>query len=234
MIRRILLAALSLSISVPLFAGLSAKYKDWPSTPQGYFMTAAERAQWATLTSDGDAEKFVQQFLAARGGEFPAEVAKRAEMADKYLTIGKTPGSKTLRGKAIILLGPPAAMDVHDAAEDEAKGRSRGMGEAISRAGGMDNATASGKNGTKIAGAGGVTPNDALGATVSSLDAARVKRHYSFTFQNDITKQLDKTSLVVNIVADPASGKDELANRADDADLQKAFETAAQASVVKK
>ena len=52
-------------------------------------------------TSFGDPE--------LRGGEaFVKEVDQNAVQADKYLSIGKTPGSLTGRGKMMILLGPAA------------------------------------------------------------------------------------------------------------------------------
>jgi hypothetical protein len=91
------------------FAGLSDKYKDWPRTPPAYFMTNAERAQWSGLKTDGEAEQFVSDYIAKRGGDaFVNEVAHAVEQTDKYLSIGKTPGSLTVRGKMMILLGPVA------------------------------------------------------------------------------------------------------------------------------
>ena len=231
--RRIVVAVVSLFTALPLFAGLSAKYKDWPSTPQGYFMTSAERAQWAAITTDAEAETFIQQFLAARGGQFPADVAKRAEMADKYLTIGKTPGSKTLRGRTIILLGPPVSMDVHDVRQASAHGSARSMGEVVARSGGADNTTGKPVSGA-MAWAGGVAPTDALGSAMTSVDPEKIVRYYSFAFQNDLVKKLDKTSLVVNVIADTSTGKDELAEHANAAEMEKAFELAAEMSIVKK
>ena len=231
MIRRILIAVLAIAFAVPLFAGLSAKHKEWPSTPQGYFMTAAERAQWAALTTDDEAEKFIQQFLAVRGGQFPAEVAKRAEMADKYLTIGKMPGSKTLRGKTIILLGPPASMDVRDAVEGEGENNARAFGQAVARTGGETTVVTDAPR--SAAGAGGMQINDSMQSTARNVEAVKARRYYTFTFQNDLVKKLDKTSLVVGIVAD-SSGKDEFASRSVRADADKAFELAAETSRVKK
>ena len=222
--RRILVAVVSLFTALPLFAGLSAKYKEWPSSPQGYFMTSAERAQWATLTNDQDAEKFIQQFLAARGGGFAAEVAKRTEMADKYLTIGKTPGSKTLRGRTIILLGPPASMDVRDATEGEGHANARALGESINRYG------ADGGSGSS---AGGMRVNENMQTSISPLDTVKAHRYYSFTFRNEITKKLDKSSLIVNIAVDPRDGRDEFASRSEAPEIEKAFELAAQMSIVK-
>ena len=221
MTRPIVVFALSLFISVPLFAGLSAKYKEWPSTPQGMFMTSAERAQWATVTTDADAETFIQQFLAARGGGFPAEVAKRTEMADKYLTVGKTPGSKTLRGKVIILLGPPTSMDVTQSEEGEGRKGTSAFSEAMTK-----------QQAANPAGA--MHVNDDVGMGIGGgLQATKLKRYYSFTFQNELAKKLDQKAIVVKIVADGQDGRDQLVTRSDAPELEKAFEKAAEMSVLK-
>src|SRR5439155_23023455 len=112
--RRFLPSIAIMALLVPsLMAGGLSKYKDWPSSPQGYFMTSAERADWkANVKTDDEAEQFVNKFLASRGPGFAEDVAKRAEMADKHLTIGSLPASRTLRGKIVILLGPPSAFNV--------------------------------------------------------------------------------------------------------------------------
>src|SRR5436309_1262717 len=109
--RTLALLVLFLVPSVLFAAKLSKKYKDWPSSPQAYFMTKAERLQWATVINDEQAETFINEFVAKRGPDFAAQLADRVTNADKYLTIAKTkPGSQTLRGKVIVLLGPPSAL----------------------------------------------------------------------------------------------------------------------------
>lgn len=105
------LFALLALLAVPAIAQLS-KYKDWGDSPQAYFMTKGEHETWSGIHNDTDAEKFVNKFLASRGPGFADEVAKRAAIADKYMTVGKTPGSQTLRGKTIILLGPPSSFNI--------------------------------------------------------------------------------------------------------------------------
>lgn len=91
-------------------AGVSKNYKDWPKTPVGYYLTNAEKKEWSAIQSDAEAEQFIKDFVAKRGGDaFTREVAQNAEKADKYLSIGKTPGSETVRGKMMILLGPTVA-----------------------------------------------------------------------------------------------------------------------------
>src|SRR5258707_14566756 len=99
--------------AVALLAGGLSKYKAWDKSPQGYLMTADERAQWASsVKSDEDAEKFVQAFLAKRGPNFPKEVEQAAAAADKYFTVGTIKGSSTERGKLVIVLGPPGGISL--------------------------------------------------------------------------------------------------------------------------
>jgi hypothetical protein len=105
-----IVAVTLLLCAVAAYAGVSRSYKDWPKTPIGYYMPNEEKKQWAALQSDAEAEQFIKDFVAKRGGDaFAREVAQNAEKADKYLTIGKTPGSETVRGKMMILLGPTVA-----------------------------------------------------------------------------------------------------------------------------
>src|SRR5579863_1025525 len=100
---KIALAAIVLLLPALANAERSSKYKEWSSSPEAYFMTRADREQWAAVKTDGEAEQFIKSFEAARKPGFAEEVAKRVQVADKYLTVGKTPGSRTLRGKVIIL-----------------------------------------------------------------------------------------------------------------------------------
>lgn len=44
-----------------------AKYKDWDKTPEAYFLTPAERAEWKKVSTDEDAEKFIGLYFAKRG-----------------------------------------------------------------------------------------------------------------------------------------------------------------------
>lgn len=102
-------AALAVAL---LFAANLGKYQQWAESPQGYFMTKAERAEWSKLTTEADAAKFVEAFLAARGPTFAADVAARAREADDNLTVAGKRGSRTLRGKITILLGRPVSVTI--------------------------------------------------------------------------------------------------------------------------
>ena len=134
-----LLAILVIAVALGALADPPGKYKDWANSPQGYFMTKAERAQWAAIKTDIDAEQFVTKFLASRGPDFPALVADRVAAADKYLTYGKTPGSQTLRGKVIVLLGPPTSFGVSErTAKRSGEGTSGGAVEMAAGGAGLD------------------------------------------------------------------------------------------------
>jgi GWxTD domain-containing protein len=107
-------AAITIALcATSLAAGVSGVYKDWPRSPAGYYMTVDERKQWSALQSDAEAVQFIKDFIARRGGDsFTNEVRQNTAQADKYLTVGKTPGSQTGRGKMMILLGPAAPASV--------------------------------------------------------------------------------------------------------------------------
>lgn len=87
------------------------KYKAWIETPEAYFLTASEREAWSKVSTDQQAEEFVLRYFEKRGAPFREELAHRIEMADKHLTVGKKRGSETLRGKIVILFGPPSKID---------------------------------------------------------------------------------------------------------------------------
>jgi GWxTD domain-containing protein len=96
-----------------LFAAASlGKFQHWAGSPQSYFMTQSERAEWARVTTEDEAARFVDRFLAARGPRFAAEVGARAREADENLTVARKPGSQTLRGKIVILLGQPSSVTI--------------------------------------------------------------------------------------------------------------------------
>ena len=111
---RVIAAAMmtTIAMATALTAADLGKYTDWPTSPQAYFMTKAERAGWSRLTGEADAERFIDHFIAARGRRFADEVAAAAKAADEHLSVGGKLGSRTLRGKIVILLGPPAKFAV--------------------------------------------------------------------------------------------------------------------------
>lgn len=199
-------------LAIPSVAALSAKYKEWGSSPQSYFMTKDERAQWALVNSDDQAEQFVKAFLAARGPGFAEDVAKRAAVADKYLTYGKTPGSQTLRGKLIILLGPPSSFKV---SEEPIKGSASSTASSAMNAGGD----------------GGPKMSD-MGEAISRSDmSGKMMRNYAFTYAADKLPASFGKPLSVTVELNTSRNSERIPNAKEAADVETVLETAAAASL---
>lgn len=210
---RILRFAVALLVTVPLFAADLGIHKNWPDSPQGWFMTKAERTQWATLTSEAEASQFIAGFLAKRDPKFAEEIAIRVKKADQYFTVGKTTGSQALRGKVIVILGPPSSMDV-----TVKKARSGG------RTGSVDMAVgASGdRMGSGVADVAEVDQRSAMnGVTVDKL--------YTITYGAEQLPTGKGLSVVIEV--NGVSGKDKLNDKRAAAELEKVFEAVAEASV---
>ena len=95
-----------------LFAATLGRFSGWADSPQGYFMTKSERAEWSKIHDEADAAHFVDRFLAARGPTFAADVAAAARDADQNLSVDGRKGSTTLRGKIAIVLGRPSSVTI--------------------------------------------------------------------------------------------------------------------------
>jgi GWxTD domain-containing protein len=211
---------LLLVLAPAVFADSLGKYKEWDTSPQGYFMTKAEHARWAEIKSDAEAEQFVNQFIAARPAAFAADVAKRAEMADKYLTVGKTPGSKTLRGKVVILLGPPKALNISPVHRSSS---SIGMAASVGRDEGPNPAD---KSGTLRA------PRLSAGAQSEGVLGEAVNE-YAFTYAGDKLPAAYAKGLTITVLVDPGSGKDQFAERKQATELDELFELVAESRMSK-
>ena len=202
-----------------LFA-LSPKYKQWAVSPQAYFMTKAERAQWASVVTDADAEKFVNDFLASRGPGFADQVADRVANADKYLTIAKKPGSQTLRGKLIVLLGPPTAIKT-----ETKKGRT----DRYAPMGGYG-----GDSGGPGAGGGmggqGVSVGDMIqAAQQSDMSGKRTYVEYTITYAGENLPAAFAKGVTLKVDADPQTGEDWVSDRKAQNDLEQLFDAVASA-----
>ncbi|HEX6086575.1 MAG TPA: GWxTD domain-containing protein [Thermoanaerobaculia bacterium] len=99
------LFAVFVAIAVPLFAADDPL--TWHKTPEAYFMTAEERAQWKRVTSPEDARRFIDEFRRRRGEQFVKDVRTRIDIADKNFKLDKTEGSLTQKGRVYLLLGTP-------------------------------------------------------------------------------------------------------------------------------
>lgn len=205
-----------LLLCVPAFAG-TLKYKEWPQSPEGLFMTKGERAQWAKVDNDSDAATFIAAFRAKRPEYFPKMVAERAKNADKYLSIGKTRGSKSLRGKVIILLGPPTSMDVSDEPVTNSEKRDNpAVSDLLSNMNSNQN-----------------SPGAINDTFVPPLSTSTVVRRIHFNYQGASAQAADRRQIDVNLEVDPISGRDFIASHNDEADVDQIFEAVAQSWIRK-
>ena len=100
------LAVLVLLFALPAFA--ADPLLNWIHSPEAYFASQEEVAQWnAQVGSAGAAQAFIDEYFRKRGDAFKKELRTRIEIADEQFTIAKIPGSRTQMGRVFILLGPP-------------------------------------------------------------------------------------------------------------------------------
>ena len=212
--------AVAALLALPAFADLSPKYQEWAKSPEAYFMTKADRDQWAAIKTDAEAEAFVKQFIAVRGGPaFQEEVAKRAAIADKYMTVGKTPASMTLRGKVIIVLGPPSSFNIGTRANTRsAEGTVSG---SVAAAGGDGKGNGNGSLG------------DMNQAVQRGMMESSVIHTYDIGYTAEKLPASYGKPLSVSIDVDTGTGKERLDDRKVAAELDTALEAAAAASVKK-
>ncbi|MDQ2978700.1 MAG: GWxTD domain-containing protein, partial [Acidobacteriota bacterium] len=115
--KKVLLAFAALALSVVATAEVT-KYKDWPKSPEAYFLTPAERAEWAKLASDSEAETFIAVYYAKRGGDrFKEEIARRIAAADSQFKLRRQRGAESVRGRLLVTLGGPSRVSTSRAQE---------------------------------------------------------------------------------------------------------------------
>lgn len=209
--KSLILAFLLVVSAIPLAfgAGLSKKYKTWEKSPEAYFLTESERSQFKDLKTDADAEKFIADYKAKRGPNFDKMLAERAAIADKYFSSGKTKGSETLRGKVVIVLGPPSSIE-------RGKGQS-GNKTDVTR---VDSFSAGGGGGPEMSSSGTAGP--------MSPHAGSVKPPiFSFVYDKDAApKAIGKPFRVeLQMISESEQEPD------DPRDLDSKFEAMAQASL---
>ncbi|HEY6929074.1 MAG TPA: GWxTD domain-containing protein [Thermoanaerobaculia bacterium] len=106
--KKLLFFLFSIGIAAALHAQLS-KYKDWPKSPEADFLTQEEKTAWAALHTDEEAEKFIADYWAKRGGQrFKDEIARRIKAADEQFRSTRQKGSQSARGRVLIVLGAPS------------------------------------------------------------------------------------------------------------------------------
>jgi GWxTD domain-containing protein len=113
-IRKFLIATIVAAVAVGAFA-LTPEHTEWAKGPASYLMTKEEAAQWKNITSDEQAQKFVDLFWARRDptpataeNEFKALFDERVRYSDEKFAYRGKKGSMTDRGKLFILFGAPS------------------------------------------------------------------------------------------------------------------------------
>jgi len=116
-LRLLAVTAVTLCMSVSAFAALSQKYADWPKGPEQWLMTRGDARAWKNVTTDEQAQAFIDLFWARRDptpgtplNEFHERFDKLVAYADvNFKSYRGKRGSLTDPGRVFILLGPPQA-----------------------------------------------------------------------------------------------------------------------------
>jgi GWxTD domain-containing protein len=107
-VKRIILAVAAFAVAFVALSQLS-QYKDWARSPEAYFLTAAEKQEWSKVASDADAEKFIADYWAKRGGQrFKEGILRRIAAADQQFKMRRQKGSESARGRIFITMGNPS------------------------------------------------------------------------------------------------------------------------------
>jgi GWxTD domain-containing protein len=105
-----------LSIALAFFfAAAQPPAKQWIDTAEAYFVTNAERQEWARLGSEGEKAKFIERYWLKRDptpdtpkNEFRDAIMERILRADAKYRFEDTRGSETARGYVFVVFGPPS------------------------------------------------------------------------------------------------------------------------------
>lgn len=115
---------LTISTSLPATpagaAALDTPDVKWRQGPVKYLLTRDEDAQFRKLKSDDERKAFIEQFWSRRdpsegtaANEFKDLFSKRLAMADQRFGGGGGEGWEDDRGKAVLLIGPPDRIEMH-------------------------------------------------------------------------------------------------------------------------
>jgi GWxTD domain-containing protein len=103
------------------FGQLSKQFADFGKGPAQWIMTNEEKAKWKGITTDADAQAFIDLFWARRDptpntprNEFKESFDERVAYVDKKFNSSKVRGALTDPGRVLIVLGPPTKLTKTD------------------------------------------------------------------------------------------------------------------------
>jgi len=112
--RMIVIAAGAL-LTLPAMAAVSTNLAAWGKGPSMHLMTQEEKDSWKKISTDAQAQAFIDLFWARRDptpstpeNENKAQFEAGIVYADKTFSQGKVKGSMTDRGKVLLLIGAPS------------------------------------------------------------------------------------------------------------------------------
>lgn len=141
-IRRVLIAAVILAAGANAFGALSPQNEAWGKSAVQFLLTEEETAKWKSITTDEEAQAFIDLFWARRDptpttpkNEFRESVEARIRYADEKFTPArkKTPGSLTERGMMLVVFGQPHRMAVQHAQQQMGEGSAGRIGIGAGR-----------------------------------------------------------------------------------------------------
>jgi GWxTD domain-containing protein len=121
--------ALALLLAPIAEAQLSSEFADWDEGPEGFLLTKKEKKEWDKISTDAQAERFIELFWARRNPEphssfnsFKAEFESKVRFADENFGYGNQRGALTDRGRVLVLMGRPDGRDIRGPGQGPAAG----------------------------------------------------------------------------------------------------------------
>jgi GWxTD domain-containing protein len=112
---RVVVALTASLLATAALAQLSQTYASWPKGPDGFLLTKQELKEYEKITTDAQAQAFIDLFWAKRDpdlntvvNEFKLDFDQRVKAADKQFGTEKLRGALTDRGRTLLLLGLPS------------------------------------------------------------------------------------------------------------------------------
>jgi len=124
-----------ITLIATLFLAVSAMAADdplkWNKTPEAYYMTAAEKAEWKNVSSPEQARTFIEEYRRKRGEQFLEDIRTLVDKADKQFKLDKTAGSLTQKGRVFMILGAPNRSRTNREVADARSGESAMQSNAL-------------------------------------------------------------------------------------------------------